>query len=128
MKNNETFKMTYSSQQQEELQAIRKKYMAPEEDKMAQLRNLDARVTKKATLISITLGIVGTLIMGIGMSFTLSEFGNVLGAFAMPIGIVVGIIGIILLACAYPLYNHTLKKERKKIAPEILRLTEELLK
>lgn len=30
------------------------------------------------------------------------------------------------IALAYPVYNRTLKKERKKITPEILRLTEEL--
>jgi len=32
------------------------------------------------------------------------------------------------LAVAYPLYNRTLKKERERIAPEILRLTDELMK
>jgi hypothetical protein len=31
-------------------------------------------------------------------------------------------------ALAYPLYNRVLKKQRKKIAPEILRLSDELLK
>lgn len=29
---------------------------------------------------------------------------------------------------AYPAFNRVLKKEREKIAPEILRLTEELMK
>ncbi len=35
---------------------------------------------------------------------------------------------MILIALAYPVYNRVLKKERARIAPEILRLTEELLK
>jgi len=39
----------------------------------------------------------------------------------------VGLVGIILIALAYPLYNHILKKERQRIAPEILRLTDELM-
>jgi hypothetical protein len=31
-------------------------------------------------------------------------------------------------ALAYPLYNRVLKKQREKIAPEILQLSDELLK
>jgi len=47
---------------------------------------------------------------------------------ALIIGIVTGVIGIVLVSIAYPIYNRTLKKEREKIAPEILRLTDELMK
>lgn len=128
MNNNETFKMTYSAKQQEEIEAIRKKYVAPEEDKMALLRSLDAGVTKKATAVSIAVGVIGTLLMGAGMSLIMSDLGNLVGPFALPTGIITGILGITILACAYPLYNRTLKSEREKIAPEILRLTEELIK
>lgn len=131
MENNETFKMTYSARQQEEIQSIRKKYTAPAEDKMAQLRALDAGVGKKATTVSLILGVVGALIMGIGMCLTMTDFGKILGAYqdmAMVIGIVVGMVGIVLVSIAYPVYNRLLKKERERIAPEILRLTEELLK
>jgi len=46
----------------------------------------------------------------------------------MVIGIIVGIVGMVLVALAYPLYNRVLKKQREKIAPEILRLSDELLK
>lgn len=123
----ETFKMTYSSAQQEEIRSIRKKYAPAKEDKMAQLRALDAGVTKKATVISITVGVIGTLILGLGMSLTMSDFGRLLGQLAMPVGIAVGGVGIGILICAYPLYHQTLKKEREKIAPEILRLTDELM-
>ena len=47
---------------------------------------------------------------------------------ATSVSIAVGIIGIATLCCAYPLYNYTVKKEREKIAPEVIRLTDELLK
>ena len=33
-------------------------------------------------------------------------------------GIAIGIIGIILVCLAYPIYNRTLRKEREKAAPE----------
>ena len=128
MENQETFKMTYSAQQQEEIENIRKKYMPKEENKMDRLRALDAKGGKKATTVSVIIGIIGALIMGIGMSLTMSDFGKMLGAFGFPVGIALGVIGIAILACAYPLYNHTLKKEREKLAPEILRLTDELMK
>lgn len=127
MENKETFKLTYSAKQQEEVQAIRKKYMPQETDKMEQLRALDEGVTKKATMFSILVGLSGTLIMGAGMSLFLSDFGSFLGSYSLLFGIVIGSMGIIILAFAYPLYNLTLKKEREKIAPEILRLTDDLL-
>ena len=41
-------------------------------------------------------------------------------------GIILGILGMAAIALAYPLYNHITKKERAKIAPQILKLTEEL--
>ena len=44
----ETFTYTYSAQQQEEIKNIRKKYLAPEEDKMEQLRKLHHSATQKA--------------------------------------------------------------------------------
>ena len=47
---------------------------------------------------------------------------------SMIIGIVVGLVGMVPVALAYPIYDRVLKKQRKKIAPEILRLTDELLK
>ena len=128
MEHNDSFKMTYSAQQQEEIQSIRQKYVAKEESKMDRLRALDARVTQKAAMVSIIVGVIGALLLGCGMSLIMSDFGAALGAAALPVGIIVGVIGMIPVALAYPVYNRTLKKERKKIAPTILRLTDELMK
>lgn len=121
--NNETFQYTYSAKQQEEIKNIRNKYLAPEEDKMAQLRKLDNSVSQKATVASIAAGTVGTLLLGVGMCCCLVWAG----AWFIP-GIVVGLLGIGLICYAYPLFNRTLKKEREKIAPEIIRLTDELMR
>lgn len=130
MEEKEVFKMTYSAKQQEEVAAIRKKYapQEPKEDKMEQLRRLDAQAGKKATAYAIALGVVGTLVLGIGMSLIMSDLGALLGALALPVGILLGVIGIVPIILAYPVYQRTLKKEQKKVAPEILRLTDELLK
>ena len=134
MENNQkTFSYTYSALQQEEIKNIRKKYAAPEasEDKMERLRRLDKSVTDKATRKSLIVGMIGALIMGTGMSFVMTDLGEIFGAYqnaALYIGILVGIVGIALVSCAYPVYNRVIKKEREKIAPEILLLTEELMK
>lgn len=127
----ETFTYTYSARQQEEINQIRKKYEASTEDKMEQLRRLDADVTKKATARSLAVGIVGALIMGTGMSLTMTDMNVVFGLskmMSMFIGVGIGIVGIVLVCCAYPVFTCTLAKERERIAPEILRLTDELLK
>lgn len=132
-KEKETFNYTYSAKEQEEIKAIRKKYTAPEEpeDKMAQLRHLDASVTKKASSASLAVGIIGALILGFGMSLAMSDFGKILGSYqdmVIFIGAIIGIVGIVFVCLAYPSYNYVVKKEREKIAPEILRLTDELMK
>lgn len=128
MEHNEKFSYTYSAQQQKEVEAIRKKYLPKEEDKMEQLRKLHAVPTQKAQAASLAVGIVGALIMGTGMSLAMTQIGAALGDLAMVLGIAVGVVGMVLVALAYPLYNRVLKKQREKIAPEILRLSDELLK
>jgi predicted lipid-binding transport protein (Tim44 family) len=128
MENKEGFSFTYSADRQKEVEAIRKKYLPQEADKMEQLRRLHAIPTQKAQATSLAVGVAGALIMGTGMSLAMTQIGAVFGGMAMLIGVMIGIVGIILVALAYPLYNRVLRKNREKIAPEILRLTDELLK
>jgi len=119
--NNPSFEYTYSAPRQEEIKRIREKYIPREEDKMEQLRRLDNSVTQKATMASLAVGIVSALILGVGMCCCL-----VWNLFVL--GIIIGVVGIAGVAAAYPLYMRVLKTEREKIAPEILRLTDELMK
>ena len=125
---NNSFEYTYSAQRQQEVEEIRKAYLPKEEDKMEQLRRLHAIPTQKAQAASLAVGIIGALILGTGMSLCMTELGAALGHLAMIMGIMTGLAGMILVALAYPIYNRTLKKERERIAPEILRMTDELLK
>jgi len=128
MENNQSFEYTYSAQRQQEVEAIRQNYLPKGEDKMEQLRRLHALPTQKAQSASIAFGVFGALILGTGMSLCMTDLGARLGDFSLVLGILIGITGIILVALAYPVYKHILKKEREKITPEILRLTDELLK
>ena len=122
MENKETFSYAYSAKEQEEIKKIREKYVPKEADKMEQLRRLDAGVTQKGTAISLVVGIIGALILGTGMSMCM------VWTELFVLGIIVGIVGIVMVSAAYPLYSYVTKKERKKIAPEIIRLTDELMK
>lgn len=119
----EAFNYTYSAKQQEEVKRIRDKYIPKEEDKMEQLRRLDESVTQKGMIISLIVGVIGALILGIGMCCTMVWEEELF----IP-GIIIGLVGIILVLLAYPLYVNITKKEREKIAPEIIRLTDELMK
>lgn len=121
--NRETFEYTYSAKQQEEIDRIRRKYMPKEEDKMERLRKLDRDVTKPGTIWSLVTGIIGCQLFGVGMCCILVWTDRF---FAL--GIVIGIIGMVVMGIAYPVYLKITAKQREKLAPQILTLTEELSK
>lgn len=130
---NNGFQYTYSAKEQSELKRIRDKYTASTEaeDKMARLRRLDASVTNTAQAVALVFGVIGTIILGCGMSLILTDLAQILDLpsdTAMLIGIAVGIVGGILASLAYPIYTAIVKAKRKKLAPEIIRLTDELMK
>ena len=68
---NETFTYSYSASQQAEIKKIREKYIPKEESKLEQLRRLDESTTKPGMVAALTMGIIGTLIMGLGMCCTM---------------------------------------------------------
>lgn len=119
----ETFTYNYSASEQSEIKRIREKYTPKEEDKMQQLRRLDESAAKPGRIISLIVGIVSALIMGVGMCCCMVWMGDLF----VP-GVIIGIIGLSGAACAYPLYSSITKKQREKLAPEIMRLTDELMK
>ena len=130
---NDGFSYTYSAKEQEELKKIRAKYekKPEEEDKLTRLRKLDASVTNTAQMLAITIGVIGTLILGFGMSLCMTNLSAMLDMgriTAMIVGIAVGVFGGVIVSLAYPIYNMIVKVKRERIAPEVMRLTDELLK
>ena len=133
MENNDGFSYTYSAAEQAEIRKIREKYTPKkeQEDKMEKLRRLDAGVNQKAQAWALVFGVLGSLILGSGMSLIMTELGALLGIPAdmiMLLGILIGVAGGVLIGVAYPIYHLIVRRERAKIAPEILRLTDELMK
>lgn len=116
----ETFHYTYSAGQQAEVERIRSKYLPPQESKLDQLRRLDRSATKKGSAVSIALGVAGCLLLGVGMCCTMVWVDWFV------LGIAVGLAGILAVALAYPVYNRITRRERERLAPQILKLTEEL--
>lgn len=119
--NKETFEYTYSAKQQQEIESIRKKYIPKEEDKMEQIRKLDREAERPGMIASLATGVIGALILGVGMCCTM-----VWGESLFALGIFVGVLGIALIAAAYPLYKKVTKTQREKVAEQILTLTNEL--
>lgn len=117
------FSYTYSDKENEVVKSIRDKYIPKEENMFEQLQRLDASVNSKATMKSLAVGIPSSLVAGIGMCCCM-VWG---GAWFVP-GIIIGILGFAGVGLAYPVYNKSLIKEREQIAPEVLRLSEELMK
>ncbi len=118
----ESFEYTYSAEQQAEIEKIKAKYMPAPDNKLEQLRKLDASVTKPGTVVGLILGIVGTLVFGGGLSMVLLNIGNDM---ILP-GCILGVVGMVLMMLAYPIYRKITEKQKEKIAPQILALTEEL--
>lgn len=120
---NEPFRYSYSAREQEEIEEIRRKYLPKEESQMEKLRRLDQGVTKPGRIAALSIGILSCLLLGLGMSCTL-----VWGGKLFVLGIIIGLLGIIGIASAYPIYAYITKKRREKLAPEIMKLTDALMK
>lgn len=124
------FRYTYSAREQAEIKQIRAKYTPTEENKLDRVRRLDSIATQKAQTVALIFGILGALILGFGMSLVLSELAEQLALgkiLSIVLGSILGVAGGGLVCLAYPMYNLILRRERAKVAPEILRLTDDLL-
>ncbi len=122
MENNNKFTYHYSSKQQEQVKQIRDKYLTKEDSKIERLNKLDQSVTTKARIIAISFGTISSLFFGLGLYMTIDLADSMFIQ-----GIVIGVIGLIGTGVTFPLFNRILRKERQKIAAEILRLSDEIM-
>ena len=115
-----SFTYQYSAQESREVEAIRKKYLPKEMGKMTRLRALDRQVQMAGVVFALSLGIIGVLLFGVAMCFGLGVFE--MGVLAIPFGIV----GMLFMAPAYPIYKHLHNKKKEELTPEILALSDEI--
>ncbi len=119
---NQVFKYTYSSQNNKEIEDIRRKYLPKREDKMETLRKLDFKVRSAGRLSSLILGISGSLIFGVGICFLLEVFSA-----SAWISALFFVLGALMMIPAYPLCKYTAKRAKEKLSPKIIRLSDELM-
>ena len=111
------------------VQKIRTQYTEKQHTELDELKALDAKVKKPANVFAYTYGSAGTIVMGAGMSLVMTNIGAAIGlASAMVPGIVVGVAGMGMALTTYPIYKKILNNRKRKYAPEILALSEKIVK
>ena len=122
--------MNMSNNDQEFLvQKIRTQYTEKQHTELDALKELDAKVKHPANVFAYTYGSVSAIVMGAGMSLVMTEIGAIIGLVsAMIPGIVIGVVGMGMALSTYPIYKKMLGARKKKYAPEILKLSENIMK
>ena len=120
---NKPFTYNYSAVRNKEVESIRRKYLPEEESKLETLKRLDYKVQSAGMIESLCIGIIGALVFGIGVCFFLDVFAGAVWLTALFM-----IIGTLLMIPAYPIYRRIAHRTKEKLTPEILRLSEEIMK
>lgn len=111
------------------VQKIHTQYTEKENTQLDELKKLDRKVKKPANIFAYVFGIIGAIIMGSGMSMVMTDIGETIGIDnPMPVGIVIGIIGMLMAIINYPIYKNILDSRRKKYADEIITISDKIMK
>lgn len=116
----QSFSYTYSAHQQEEIKNILEKYVPKEESTIDKIHRLDKQAERPGMVMSLTIGIIGTLLLGVGMTCALEWTKFFI------LGIIAGVIGIALILSAFPIFKKITDKQREKVAPQIIELSEKI--
>lgn len=124
MKEETTFNYKYSAKENKEIQEIRNHYIPQSESKLEELKRLDSCVQSSGMVQSLSTGLLGILIFGLGLCLAMQILGN--GAFFMILGLLLAIVGSIAMFAAYPIYRTVYEKTKAELTPRILELASEL--
>ena len=121
----EKFSYSYSAlteAEKKEIERIKNEYSEKDSRQLTleQLRKLDAKVKNIPTIFALTLGVIGTLIFGLGMTFVL-EWANFM------LGVVLGAIGAVVAMLAKPLHGILYKRLKARHGKKIIELSEKLI-
>ena len=112
------------------VQKIRTQYMEKDssEKNLDLLRELDAEVKRPANVFGYVFGSISAIIMGSGMSLVMTDIGQQLGILnTMPLGIIIGVVGMLMAIATYPIYKNILASRKEKYADRILELSERIM-
>ncbi|MBQ5866690.1 MAG: dihydropteridine reductase [Oscillospiraceae bacterium] len=111
------------------VEKIRSQYTETKHTDLDALKALDKKVKKPANVFAFTYGSIGAVIMGAGMSLVMTDIGTMLGMTETMIpGIIVGIAGMVMALTTYPIYKKILSSRKKKFAPQIMELSDRVMK
>ena len=111
------------------MQKIRTQYTEKEYTQLDALKALDAKVKKPAHVFAYIYGSLSAIVMGAGMSLVMTDIGAMIGLSATMVpGIVIGIVGMGMALTTYPIYKNMLSNRKKKFAPQIMELSDRLMK
>jgi len=121
------FEYNYSApsmEERKEIDSIRRQYLPKDQsmNSIDRLRKLDSKVKEIPMAWSISVGVIGTLLFGTGMTFFLEWVKY------WYIGIPFALVGSILVGMAYPLHKKMSNHYKKKYGAEILEISNQLLK
>lgn len=117
-----SFTFNYVAEHRREAENIRSRYMPKEENKLERLRELDRRVRDAGALLSLSIGVIGSLVFGVAMCIGLGALAG--ESWLM---ILLGVLGTLIMIPAYPIYKFMQRKVREELSPEIIRLSDEIM-
>jgi hypothetical protein len=121
MEQENVFSYTYSASANQEVLNIRKKYWPQEESKVDELKRLDHLVQNSGVIESLSAGIGGCLIFGLGLCLAMEVIGHMAW-----LGVIIGLIGAVGMLVAYPVYRKLFTQAKARHTPRILELADEL--
>ncbi|MGN0760956.1 MAG: dihydropteridine reductase [Christensenellales bacterium] len=107
---------------QKQIEAIKKQYEAKQITELDELKTLDRKAKRPATITAYVIGVVATLLLGVGMCLAMKVIGDF-----MILGIVVGVVGIAFISTNHMIYNKILEGGKKKYGKQIIDKSNQLL-
>ena len=106
-------------------EAIANEYSVKNTSKVVALKKLDRRAKLPANVTAYTLGIISSLVFGVGMCLSMQIIGTG-STFHMVLGIALGIVGIAGVSVNYFVYKKLLESGKQKYAADIIQLASEI--
>ena len=120
------------NEQEFQVQKIRTQYtenQSTQLDALKALKALDAKVKRPANVFGYTYGSVSAIVMGAGMCLVMTDIGAKIGLTSALIpGIAIGVVGMGMALTTSPIYKKMLHDRKRKYAPQIMALSEEIMK
>ena len=108
------------------VEKIRASYTEKQTTKLDELKQIDRKVKRPARIFAYVFGSLSSLVLGFGMCLCMKVIGTSL-SFSMPLGIVIGLLGILLVCINYPIYKSILKARKNKYSNQVIELSDSLL-